>query len=74
LVLIVGALNPPPPSLVIPEKVLLEKGYIGKESIKSRLFVSPTNMNTEWCDDYLFDYNNVDKERLLNIIELPISV
>jgi len=59
---------------VIPEKVLLEKGYIGKESIKARLFVSPTNMNTEWCDDYLFDYNNVDKERLLNIIELPISV
>jgi hypothetical protein len=25
--------------------------------------------NTEWSTDYMFDYNNVDKERLMKIIE-----
>lgn len=53
---------------VIPEKVLLEKGHIGKECIKEKLYVSPTNTNTEWCNEYLFDYNNIDKERLIQII------
>jgi hypothetical protein len=30
--------------------------------------VSATNENTEWCNEYLFDYNNVDKGRLLQIV------
>ena len=33
------------------------------------LYVSPTNENTEWSTDYMFDYNNVDKERLMKLIE-----
>lgn len=53
---------------VIPEKMLLENGYIGKDCKKEKLYVSPTNTNTEWCNEYLFDYNNVDKERLLKLI------
>jgi hypothetical protein len=54
---------------VIPEDALLENGHIGKECKKEKLYVSPTNSNTEWCDEYLFDYNNVDKERLTKIIQ-----
>ena len=53
---------------VIPEDALFVNGYIGKDCKKEKLYVSPTNQNTEWCDKYLFDYNSVDKERLLNII------
>jgi hypothetical protein len=53
---------------VIPEDALLENGYIGKDSKKEKLYVSPTNQNTEWCNEYLFDYNNVDKEKLLNLV------
>jgi len=30
--------------------------------------VSPTNINTKWCEQYLFDYNNLDKTRLMTII------
>lgn len=52
---------------VIPEKELIENGYIGK---KQKLYVSPTNENTEWCNKYLFDYENIDKERLLQIINV----
>ena len=53
---------------VIPEDALLVNGHIGKECKKEKLYVSPTNENTEWCNEYLFDYNNVDKERLLTLI------
>ena len=53
---------------VIPENILIEKGYIGKACKKDKLYVSLTNQNTEWCNKYLFDYNNLDKERLLTII------
>ena len=54
---------------VIPEKELIINGYIGKDC-KEHLYVSPTNTNTEWCNKYLFDYDNVDKERLLKLINL----
>jgi hypothetical protein len=53
---------------VIPEEELIKNGYIGKDSKKEKLYVSLTNQNTEWCDKYLFDYNNIDKERFLNVI------
>lgn len=52
---------------VIPEKELIEHGYIGS---KQKLYLSPTNKNTEWCNKYLFDYDNIDKERLLQIINV----
>jgi hypothetical protein len=53
---------------VIPEKALIENGYAGKDGIKTTLYVSPTNNNTDWCNDYLFDYNNIDKEKLLKLL------
>lgn len=52
---------------VIPEAELIVHGYIGKEG-KLKLYVSPTNKNTAWCNEYLFDYENVDKDKLLKII------
>jgi len=54
---------------VIPEDALIVNGYVGKDTKKEKLYVSQTNENTEWCNAYLFDYNNVDKERLLKIIQ-----
>jgi hypothetical protein len=53
---------------VIPENVLLENGFIGNGKTKEHLYVSPTNQNTSWCNEYLFDYNNIDKEKLLKLI------
>jgi len=53
---------------VIPEDVLIKQGFVGKNCKKQKLYVSPTNQNTSWCNAYQFDYNNVDKERLLQII------
>jgi hypothetical protein len=55
---------------VIPEDILIVNNYLGKDCKKENLYLSPTNKNTEWCNEYLFDYNNVDKERLLKIINL----
>jgi hypothetical protein len=53
---------------VIPQDALLANGHIGKDCKKEKLYVSLTNSNTEWCDEYLFDYNNVDKERLMKLL------
>jgi hypothetical protein len=55
---------------VIPEDVLISNEFIGKNCNKEKLYVSLTNKNTKWCNEYLFDYNNVDKERLLKILNL----
>lgn len=54
---------------VIPEDVLFVNGYIGKDCKKEHLYVSPTNENTDWSTEYMFDYNNVDKERLMKLIK-----
>lgn len=52
---------------VIPESLLIEKGFIG-DKCKQHLYISPTNINTKWTDEYLFDYDDVDKERLLELL------
>ena len=52
---------------VIPEEELIIHGYIGKYG-KEKLYVSPTNKNTEWCNKYLFSYENIKKDKLLEII------
>ena len=54
---------------VIPEVVLISNEFIGQNCTKEKLYVSLTNKNTKWCNEYLFDYNNVDKERLLKILD-----
>jgi hypothetical protein len=52
---------------VIPEEELIVHGYIGKVG-KEKLYLSPTNKNTEWCNKYLFNYENIEKNKLLEII------
>jgi len=54
---------------VIPEDALLENGFIGKDCKKEKIYVSPTNLNTKWCNEYLFDYNSIERERLTKIIQ-----
>jgi hypothetical protein len=52
---------------VISEDELINHGYLNKEG-KSKLYVSPTNKNTDWCNNYLFNYENIDKDKLIKII------
>ena len=54
---------------VIPESILVEKGYLGnyEKKIKS-LTISKTNKITFWTKDYLFNYDNLDKEKLCQIL------
>lgn len=54
---------------VIPESILIEKGYIG-ENCKQHLYLSLTNINKIWAKEYLFDYDNLDKERLLKLLQI----
>jgi hypothetical protein len=54
---------------VIPENILIEKGYIGNldKKIKS-ITISKTNKKTFWTEDYFFDYENLDKNKLCKIL------
>jgi len=56
---------------VIPEIILIEKNFIGNKSTKKLFKVTPSNEHkkTEWLKPYLFNYTNINKERLLRIIE-----
>jgi hypothetical protein len=51
---------------VIPESILIEKIFIG-DNCKQHLYISPTNIRTKWTNDYLFNYDDIDKERLLQL-------
>lgn len=54
---------------VVPENILIEKGYIGNaDGVPKSLTVSKTNKNTFWINDYLFDYKNLDKDKLCKIL------
>ena len=53
---------------VIPEIILIEKGFIG-DNCKEHLYISPTNIRTKWTDEYLFNYDNIDKEDLLQLLQ-----
>ena len=59
---------------IFEENILIENGFIGKESTKIHLYVSPTNQNTKWANDYLFDYDNIemDKQRLLQLLNIAL--
>ena len=54
---------------VIPESKLVEKGILGNSDGKIKsLTISKTNKITFWTKDYLFDYDNLNKEKLCEII------
>jgi hypothetical protein len=51
---------------VIPEKILIEKGFIGNKNKKILFKIYIKNIS--WIKDYMFDYENIDKDLLLNIL------
>lgn len=56
---------------VIPENILIEKGYIGNNDGKLKsLVISNTNKKIFWTKDYLFNYDDLekDKEKLCKIL------
>jgi len=59
---------------VIPEKILIDKGIIGNNIGKKSIFLKITikevlHKMSAWLQPYMFDYENIDKERLLEILE-----
>ena len=55
---------------IIPEKILISKGLIG--NINKSIFLKVTIKDTlhpssAWLQPYMFNYENIDKERILNL-------
>jgi hypothetical protein len=51
---------------VIPEKILIKKGFIGNKNKKILFQIYIKNIS--WIKEYMFDYENIDKDLLLNIL------
>jgi hypothetical protein len=61
---------------VIPEKVLIDRKIIGNNGINKCKFMKvtikkPLHKKFSWLDQYMFDYENVEKDRLLKILNIP---
>jgi hypothetical protein len=60
---------------VIPEKNLIDKGFIGNkiENINRQMLkITVKNVlhkKSAWLQDYMFDYENIDKDRLLFLLK-----
>jgi len=59
---------------VIPEKILIDKGLIGNNIDKKSIFLKITikeilHKMSAWLQPYMFDYENINKERLLLILQ-----
>ena len=60
---------------VIPEKILIDRGIIGNNVDKKLQFIKITvkeilHTKSSWLQPYMFNYENIDKDRLLNILHL----
>jgi hypothetical protein len=58
---------------VIPEKILIDKGLIGNKKDKNSFFLkitvkNPLHKYSLWLQPYMFDYECINKERLLQIL------
>lgn len=58
---------------VIPEKILINKGIIGNNKIKKSIFCKITvkellHNKSSWLQPYMFNYEDIDKERLLSVL------
>lgn len=61
---------------VIPEQILNDKGLIGniKKTLSLKVTIKDTlHPKNAWLQPYMFNYENIDKERLLNILKQPVS-
>jgi len=57
---------------VIPEQILIDKGLIGniKKTLSLKITIKDTlDTRNAWLQPYMFNYENIDKERLINIIK-----
>jgi len=53
---------------IIPETVLYEKGYISNVSdTKNRKALQFNSKNIVWLDNYLYTYNNINREKLISL-------
>lgn len=62
---------------VIPEKILIEKGYIsdGSNKAKPHIGIYPKLYNekpkdNQWIEEFVFDYHNIDSEKLKRLFGL----
>jgi len=59
---------------VLPEHILIKNGYIDNNTkIKKMLKINPISKKKCWIKEFLFDYENVDKPKLMAIINGIIS-
>jgi hypothetical protein len=56
---------------LIPECALIERNLVGSDKRKN-LYIS--SIIDDWYSQYKFDYDNIDKERLLNMILVTQTV
>ena len=56
---------------VVPEELLIAQGYIdNKKTVKKMIRVNPhSEKSCVWLKPYLFDYENINKEALLKILQ-----
>jgi len=55
---------------IIPEKILISKGLIGniKNTLSLKVTIKDTlHPSSAWLQPYMFNYENIDKERILNL-------
>jgi len=57
---------------VIPENILMNRGLIGNKNSNNPINFKVTvkdelHQNSSWLNPYIFNYDNIDKERLLNL-------
>lgn len=61
---------------VIPENILIKNGYVGNIDNIHKIHFKLPNLNNQfknlnfWTHEYLFDYEDINKEKLLNIINI----
>ena len=60
---------------VVPEKILIDKGVVGNRIDKKSIFLKITikevlHKISNWLQPYMFDYENIDKDRLLGVINI----
>ena len=57
---------------VFPESILIEKEFIGNKN-KKQIKINPKNtIYNEWVVPYKFNYNSIDKNRLLMILNITL--
>jgi len=63
---------------VIPENILIDKDLIGNKNGKKIKFKvtlqKPLHKNIKWLEPYMFNYENIDKIRLLNLFKFETSL